>query len=492
MSLSRSCDRLDFGVSQHGTSRLRKRRVVIEPQLHGLTDLDRELIEKPGTIRLQPMNAISSLLLLALPLAAVPPQEAVVVKDIQFTLRDDKGMGTLHLFVNKDEDPVRFIKENRCVAGFWYPIKDRGKGSTTHWTGVLSYETFNFYPQPFYEIIKVRKQGQLEKLPAAARAKIEQFLFKRKRTSNVVLRETGQPNEYDLIGYTTDNVRDLFKLNKHFKYNAPPIPVWPGKAPNEPPGMAAKKAAPQTGDDGVIRIPYVDKPELIHFPAPPNKRTGTCIIVCPGGGYGKLAWNKEGTEVANWLNTLGVEAVALKYRVPRRDQQKPHPWPMQDLHRSIRLVRSQAAEWKIDPNRIGVLGFSAGGHLAVMSISQQGKDSYPAIDAIDTIDTQPNFMVLIYPAYLGNSKKDSQNLDPLVKVTSKTPPTFIAITHDDADRALFAALYYAELQRQRVPAELHIYSKGGHGYGLRPSSHPVSSWPSRLADWLQTDGWLTP
>ena len=276
------------------------------------------------------------------------------------------------------------------------------------------------------------------------------------------------------------------------KASGKPILVWQGKAPNEPPGIAEKKAAPQTGADGVIRIPYVDTPELIHFPAPANKKNGTCIIVCPGGGYGKLAWNKEGTEVASWLNTLGVEAVALKYRVPRRDREKPHPWPMQDLHRSIRLVRSKATQWKIDPNRIGVLGFSAGGHLAVMSISQQGKDSYPPIDAIDKFDRRPNFMALIYPAYLGNSKKDSSKLDPLVKIDAKTPPTFIAITHDDADRALFAALYYAELQRHRVSAELHIYSKGGHGYGLRPSPNPVSSWPSRLEDWLKTSGWLTP
>lgn len=218
------------------------------------------------------------------------------------------------------------------------------------------------------------------------------------------------------------------------KARGKPILVWPGKAPSEPPGIAEKKAAPQTGADGVIRIPYVDTPELIHFPAPANKKNGTCIIVCPGGGYGKLAWNKEGTEVASWLNTLGVEAVALKYRVPRRDREKPHPWPMQDLHRSIRLVRSKAAQWKIDPNRIGVLGFSAGGHLAVMSISQQGKNSYPPIDTIDKIDRRPNFMALIYPAYLGNSKKDSSKLDPLVKVDAKTPPTFISITHDDADR----------------------------------------------------------
>ena len=270
------------------------------------------------------------------------------------------------------------------------------------------------------------------------------------------------------------------------------IRVWPGKAPNEPDAIGQKKAPAQTGEDGVIRIPYVDTPELIHFPAPANKKNGTCVIICPGGGYGKLAWNKEGTEVARWLNTLGVEAVALKYRVPRRDREKPHPWPMQDLHRSIRLVRARATQWKIDPQRIGILGFSAGGHLAVMSISQDQKPSYDPIDAIDKLDTRPNFMALVYPAYLGNSRKDATTLDPLVRVTPATPPTFIAITHDDADRALFAALYYAELQRHRVSGELHIYSKGGHGYGLRPSANPVSSWPTRLEDWLRSGRWISP
>ena len=269
-----------------------------------------------------------------------------------------------------------------------------------------------------------------------------------------------------------------------------PIGVWPGKAPDEPAGIESRKAKAATGSDGVIRIPYVDTPELIHFPANPKQATGTCVIVCPGGGYGKLAWNKEGTEIAQWLNTLGVDAVALKYRVPRRDREKPHPWPLQDLQRSIRIVRSKAVQWKIDPKRIGVMGFSAGGHLAVMSASYQDQDSYKPIDAVDKLDVRPNFMVLIYPAYLGNAKKDSGKLDPLVKVNGQTPPTFIAITHDDADRGLFAALYYAELRRNRVAAELHIYSKGGHGYGLRPSANPVSSWPLRLEDWLRASGWL--
>ena len=269
-----------------------------------------------------------------------------------------------------------------------------------------------------------------------------------------------------------------------------PIHVWPGEAPDEPAGIEAKKAEAVTGSDGVIRIPYVDTPELHHFPASPVKATGACIIVCPGGGYGKLAWNKEGTEVATWLNTLGVEAVVLKYRVPRRDRDKPHSRPLQDLQRSIRIVRSKATEWKIDADRVGIMGFSAGGHLCAMASSYYGESSYKLVDVIDKLDARPSFVSLIYPAYLGNARKDAIKLDPLVKIDAKTPPTFIAITHDDSDRAIFAALYYAELKRQRVSAELHIYSKGGHGYGLRPNSNPVSTWPARMEDWLRASGWL--
>ena len=270
-----------------------------------------------------------------------------------------------------------------------------------------------------------------------------------------------------------------------------PIRVWSGEAPDEPVGIEAKKAKAVTGSDGVIRIPYVDTPELHHFPAPPDKATGTCVIVCPGGGYGKLAWNKEGTEVATWLNTLGVEAVVLKYRVPRRNRHKPHPWPLQDLQRSIRIVRSKAVDLEIDADRVGVMGFSAGGHLCAMASSYYGKSSYKPVDAIDKLDARPSFVSLVYPAYLGNARQDATKLDPLVKIDAKTPPTFIAITHDDGDRAIFAALYYAELKRQRVSAELHVYSKGGHGYGLRPSPNPVSTWPARMGDWLRASGWLS-
>ena len=448
------------------------------------------------------------LLAITLPTATAQTKAVIAVKDVEVKARSGKTMGTLHVFVAPGEDPVRFIKANRCIAGTWDFSSTKNQESRTHWTGVMHYPTFNHRPEQFYVRgnIRIIKQGRLDKVPEETRAKLVPLFRKREpgqaiTRQTLLLRQTGKPNEHEVIGYSSDDVFGLFKLNTKLTYTGTPGPmgsgekpirIWPGKAPDEPAGIAEKKAEPQTGADGVIRIPYVDTPELIRFPANPRNATGTCMIVCPGGGYGKLAWNKEGTEIAAWLATLGVDAVALKYRVPRRDREKPHPWPLQDLQRSIRLVRSRAAEWNISPQRLGIIGFSAGGHLAVMSASYQNENSYQPIDAIDKLDVRPNFMALIYPAYLGNSRKDATQLDPLVKVDAKTPPTFIAITHDDADRGLFSALYYAQLQRNRVPAELHIYSKGGHGYGLRPSANPVSSWPARLEDWLRAGRWISP
>ncbi len=260
--------------------------------------------------------------------------------------------------------------------------------------------------------------------------------------------------------------------------------MWPGDAPDEPDGISDSRADAELGKDGVIRIPYVDQPELVRFASPGNNAAGTGIIICPGGAYMKLAWNKEGTEVAEWLSKLGIQAFVLKYRVPRRDKEKPHPWPLQDLKRAMRVVRSKAKEWNVDPNRLGVMGFSAGGHLAAMSTSQKGR-TYERIDDADKLNAQPDFAALIYPAYLGSRKTDEKALAPTLRIDKRSPPTFIAITHDDADRALFAALYYAELRRSDVSAELHIYSRGGHGYGMRASPNAVSNWPSRMEDWLR-------
>jgi acetyl esterase/lipase len=294
------------------------------------------------------------------------------------------------------------------------------------------------------------------------------------------------------IGLTRSNLQTLlgiagaaflfaFATTKLLAEDAPEIRIWPGAAPDEPAGIEKRKVA--TTDDGkTIRISYVDQPTLTLYKAPqPN---GTAVVVCPGGAYNKLAWNKEGTEIAEWLNTLGVTAAVLKYRVPRRDAKQPHPWPLQDARRAMRVARHHAEDWGIDPDKLGVLGFSAGGHLSVMLASHWATDDYQPIDAADQLSARPNFVIPIYPAYLGDPQ-DKSRLSPLVKISKDSAPMFIAITHDDSDRSIYAALLYVELKRAKVPAELHIYGKGGHGYGMRPSEHPVSTWTKRCEEWLR-------
>jgi acetyl esterase/lipase len=266
-------------------------------------------------------------------------------------------------------------------------------------------------------------------------------------------------------------------------------PIWPSAAPDEPANISERKAESELGKDNILRIPYVDSPTLTWYPAPEDKANGAFVVICPGGGYNILAWNLEGIEIAEWLNSIGVGAAILKYRVPRRDGKNPHPWPLQDVQRAIRIVRSGADHLKIDPNRIGTLGFSAGGHLVIMAGTHANEQSYQPIDEIDKVSARPDFLIPIYPAYLGDDNQPGK-LSPLVHVTKETPPTFIAITHDDADRSLYAALFYAALRQNDVMGEIHIYSKGGHGYGLRKSENPVHTWPLRCAEWLDAAGFL--
>ena len=207
-----------------------------------------------------------------------------------------------------------------------------------------------------------------------------------------------------------------------------------------------------------------------------------------------LAWNKEGLEVAKWLNTQGVTAGVLKYRVPRRDPDEPHLEALQDAQRAVRLMRAQAAEWGIDKGRVGVLGFSAGGHLTIMTGLQGDNASYASRDAIDEQSCKPNFLCPIYAAYLGEKYNDRTEvaLGSQVKVTPETPPMFLAVTADDSFRGVQAASLFIALKQAGVPAELHIFARGGHGYGIRASERPVSTWHLRLANrgW-STYRWLT-
>ncbi len=272
----------------------------------------------------------------------------------------------------------------------------------------------------------------------------------------------------------------------------PEINLWPaGAVPDEPEGIEKRKKPTTIDKVGKMRIAYVDEPSITVYKAPKDRSNGTSVIIFPGGGYNILAWTHEGTEIAEWLNSLGVSAFVLKYRVPRRDPEKPHTLPLQDAQRAIRIVRSRSKEWGIDPGRIGVLGFSAGGHLAVMSGTHYGDKTYERIDDADDLSSRPDFLIPIYPAYLGDRKNRDQ-LSGLVDINKNTPPMFIAITHDDSDRAYYSALLYAALKKSGVVGELHIYSKGGHGYGMRKSKDPVHTWPDRCADWLGSMGLLGP
>ena len=270
------------------------------------------------------------------------------------------------------------------------------------------------------------------------------------------------------------------------------IQLWPSGLPADAVVLDRQRVAESRAKGTSERITYVDDPTLTVLTPAPEVANGCGVVICPGGAYNLLAWQKEGIEVAQWFNTLGVTAFVLKYRVPRRDPDRIHWEPLQDVQRAIRLVRFQADRWGVDSDRIGTLGFSAGGNLTVMSGLQYNTISYPPVDDADKMSCRPDFICPIYAAYLGPDYRDDvAELGPLVQVTKDTPPTFMAVTWDDKMRAAQAALLLVQLKQNDVPAALHVYSKGGHGYGIRPSDQPVSTWHHRLGDWLKSSGWLS-
>jgi len=262
--------------------------------------------------------------------------------------------------------------------------------------------------------------------------------------------------------------------------------------PSDPPGETRHDLGPEEAiaspqGKSVLRISNVSEPTISLYRPPAGTANGCGVVICPGGGYNILAYDLEGTEIAEWLNSIGVTAVVLKYRVPRRDPDDPQEVPLKDAQRAMRLVRKYASEWSVDPDRLGMLGFSAGGNLTVMTGTHWDRTTYSPVDGADKLSCRPDFLVPVYPAYLFD-KDDGSRLSPLVKVNENTPPSFIVITHDDQDRAVYASLFYVALKRAGVPSELHVFSQGGHGYGLRPSENPVSGWPKLCEAWLRTNG----
>lgn len=273
-----------------------------------------------------------------------------------------------------------------------------------------------------------------------------------------------------------------------------PIELWPNGAPGEKGDIGEEKDISKPGEGLVagkplIRLANVSKPTITIYKPAPDKDTGASIVVCPGGGYSILALDLEGTEVCEWLNSIGVTGVLLKYRVPARAGLEKYTAPLQDAQRAVGIVRHRAVEFGLDPNRIGILGFSAGGHLSAAASTIYDKRTYPAVDASDAASCRPDFTVLIYPAYL-TVKDDADKISPELKIDEKTPPTFIAMSEDDPIRIENALFYTLALKKVKVPVELHIYPTGGHGYGLRPTKDLVTTWPKRVEEWMGSRGLL--
>lgn len=267
-----------------------------------------------------------------------------------------------------------------------------------------------------------------------------------------------------------------------------PINLWPGQPPGDKAELPPEKDT--TGADGravggksVVRLGNVSKPTLTIYPATAEKATGAAVIICPGGGYNILAYDLEGEEVAQWLNSIGVTAGLLKYRVPKRPDRERYDAPLQDAQRALGLLRSRAGDLKLNAKRIGIMGFSAGGHLSAVACAAGSKRTYEKIDAADETSCRPDFLMLIYPAYL--VKTDFPVLAPEVMVGPESPPAFLVHAGNDPIPVAGTVNYYLALQQAKVSAELHVYAEGGHGYGLRRTADTITGWPELAEKWLR-------
>ena len=265
--------------------------------------------------------------------------------------------------------------------------------------------------------------------------------------------------------------------------------LWPHGAPsaqpNSPPEVNTTSAKDRmVAGKSVIRLGNVSVPTLTVY-APKSNNTGAAIVVFPGGSYQILAIDLEGTEVCDWLNSVGVNCILVKYRVPNSGPYPKSSAALQDAQRSVGIVRSHAKEWQIDPARIGVLGFSAGAHLSAALSTHFDQRLYDPVDDADKTSCRPDFAVIVYPGYLALSEQNMAP-NPEIHVTSQTPPSFIVQAEDDPVHVENSTVYFLALKNANVPAELHLYAQGGHGYGLRHTELPVTAWPKLVETWLQT------
>jgi len=279
------------------------------------------------------------------------------------------------------------------------------------------------------------------------------------------------------------------------------VPIWSGRIPNALSESGPEKVT-QITDSLVAGKPWiavtnVSRPTITVYP-PKSTNTHTAVLVFPGGGYKVLAMDLEGTEICNWLTSKGITAVLVKYRVPTPKVGKygESVQALQDAQRALSLVRSRASDLYIDPQKIGAIGFSAGGHLVAALSTRYNQRSYASQDAIDKVSCRPDFAIALYPGHLSSWHPDDPQshvnptdltLNPKITVTKGTPPTFLVQAENDpVDDVRNSLSYYLALKNAKVPAELHLYAEGGHAYGLRPSSKSITQWPSLVEKWLRT------
>jgi acetyl esterase/lipase len=267
------------------------------------------------------------------------------------------------------------------------------------------------------------------------------------------------------------------------------LPLWPSGVPGGAANLPAEADTttpqqPLIAGRPIIRLSNVANPTLTVY-SPSGINTGAAVVVFPGGGYQILAIDLEGTEVCDWLNSIGVTCVLVKYRVPNTGPYPKSAAALQDAQRAVGIARQHAAEWHIDPKRVGVLGFSAGAHLSAALSTHYDKRLYDAVDDADKQSCRPDFAVILYPGYLALAEQDMAP-NPEIHPTADTPPSFLVQAEDDTVHVENALVYFTQLKNAKVPAELHIYAQGGHGYGLRPSELPVTGWPETLEAWMHT------
>lgn len=292
-----------------------------------------------------------------------------------------------------------------------------------------------------------------------------------------------------LCGFESGNAQEFGIPESCAPYVAKPaktFDVWPDLPPGGiPEGIGDEVWKLNEGGINPVFVSNVSKPELAFYPAEdPN---GACVMVFPGGSYSTLAINYEGTEIAQWFNKVGVSVFVLKYRVPSREGWLWYWAAFQDAQRSIRLIRAHAEELKIDVNKIGVIGFSAGAHLAIAMANQFETQSYDAIDDVDKLDVKPNFAVPVYPGYLIEDRDslEEMKLSDKIYISPDAPPHFIAVASDDRNRGFASAVFYCELKRKGVLAELHIPLTGGHGFGIRSEYGYAAEWIENCEKWLR-------